>query len=134
MSGDGGQNSRDGEYKLDPAAKNTFQGPESGVGAIFSWAGNNEVGEGKMTITESRPNELIRCNLEFFKPMAGTSLTEFTFKPEGAGTQVTWTMSGHHNLVAKAVCLFMSMDKMVGGQFEQGLATIKSLVETKSGK
>ena len=87
-----------------------------------------------MTITENGPKELIRFHLEFLKPMPGTSLTEFTFKPDGTGTQVTWTMSGPNNFIAKVVCLFVGMDKVVGGQFEQGLATIKSLVESKAEK
>ncbi|MBI2924099.1 MAG: SRPBCC family protein [Verrucomicrobia bacterium] len=115
--------------KLDPAAKNTFEGPAAGTGAIFRWAGNNQVGEGSMTITESRPNELVRFRLDFLKPMAGSSDAEFTFKPEGNQTTVTWTMTGENNFIAKAICLFMSMDKMVGGQFETGLASIKSIVE-----
>lgn len=115
--------------KLDPAAKSTFEGPPAGTGAIFRWAGNNQVGEGSMTITESRPNELIRFNLEFLKPMAGTSTAEFTFKPEGNQTTVTWSMSGKNNFIAKAMCLFMNMDQMVGGQFEKGLAAMKSIVE-----
>ena len=115
--------------KLDPAAKNSFEGPPAGTGAIFRWAGNNQVGEGGMTITESRPNELIRFNLEFLKPMAGTSTAEFTFKPEGDQTAVTWSMSGKNNFIAKAICLFMNMDTMVGGKFEEGLAAMKSIVE-----
>ena len=116
--------------KLDPAAKATFEGPRAGPGAIFSWAGNDKVGEGRMTLTESRPSELIRIKLDFVKPMEGTSTTEFTFKPAGDQTAVTWTMTGHRNFVAKAVCLFMDIDKMVGGDFEKGLANLKSVVET----
>jgi uncharacterized protein YndB with AHSA1/START domain len=115
--------------KLDPAMKQTYEGPASGTGAISRWTGNNQVGEGSMTITESRPNELIRFNLEFIKPMAGTSTAEFSFKPEGNQTTVTWSMSGKNNFIAKAMCLFMNMDKMVGGQFEKGLAQIKSITE-----
>jgi hypothetical protein len=87
-----------------------------------------------MTITESSPNELIRFNLEFFKPMAGTSTAEFTFKPEGNQTTVTWSMTGKNNFIAKAVCLFMSMEKMLGGQFEQGLAQMKSVAEAATRK
>ena len=120
--------------KMDPAMKQTYEGPAAGVGAISSWAGNNAVGEGRMTITESRSNELVRFNLEFFKPMAGTSTAEFTFKPEGNRTSVTWSMTGQNNFIAKAVCLFMSMDKMLGGQFEQGLVQMKSVVEATSKK
>lgn len=118
--------------KVDPATKLTYEGPAAGVGASYSWAGNNQVGEGRMTITESRPNELIRLNLEFFKPMAGTSTTEFTFKTEGNQTAVTWSMAGKHNFIAKAMCLFMNMDKMIGGQFDQGLTAMKSIVESNA--
>lgn len=116
--------------KLDPAMKLTYAGPPAGVGAAYAWVGNSDVGEGKMTVTECQPNDRIRFNLEFFKPMAGVCDTLFTFKPEGAGTTVTWTMSGTNNFVAKAMCLFMSMDKMVGGQFEQGLASMKAIAES----
>ena len=115
--------------KLDPNAKNSFEGPAAGTGAAMTWAGNNEVGEGRMTITESRPNELVRFRLEFYKPMAGTSDAEFTFKPQGNQTEVTWTMTGKNNFIAKAMCMVMNMDKMIGGQFEQGLASLKSIAE-----
>ena len=115
--------------KLDPAAKQTFEGPRAGTGAAFAWAGNNQVGEGRMTITESRPNELVRFRLDFVKPFAGINAAEFTFKPQGDQTAVMWTMSGHQNFIAKAICMFMDMDKMVGRQFEQGLAQMKSVAE-----
>jgi uncharacterized protein YndB with AHSA1/START domain len=115
--------------KLDPNAKSTFEGPEGGKGAAMTWAGNNEVGEGKMTIIESKPNELVRFRLDFYKPMAGTSEAEFTFKPEGENTTVTWTMSGTNNFIGRAMCMVMNMDKMVGGEFEKGLASIKTIVD-----
>ena len=115
--------------KLDPAAKNSFEGPSAGSGAIFRWAGNKEVGEGSMTITESRPSDLIRIKLEFLKPFQATNTAEFTFKPEGNQTAVTWSMAGKNNFISKAICLFMNMDKMVGGKFEEGLASLKSVVE-----
>jgi len=117
--------------KLDPAMKQTFEGPASGKGAIYHWTGDKKVGEGQMTITESHPNDLIRINLEFIKPFASTALTEFTFKPEANGTSVTWSMSGHKNFMSKAFCLFMSMDNMIGGDFERGLASLKSAAEGK---
>lgn len=120
--------------KLDPAAKNSFAGAPAGTGAIFTWAGNNEVGEGRMTITESRPNDLIRITLEFVKPMPGVSYTEFTFKSEGDQTVVTWSISGKNNFVSRAVCMFMNMDKMIGGNFEKGLAQIKTITETAAQK
>ena len=115
--------------KLDPNARSNFEGPEAGKGSAMSWAGNNQVGEGKMTITESKPNELVHFRLDFYKPMAGTSEAEFTFKPEGNGTTVTWSMWGKNNFIAKAMCMFMDMDKMVGGEFEKGLASLKSVAE-----
>jgi len=115
--------------KLDPAMKTTFEGPQSGAGASYSWVGNKQVGEGKMSITESRANELVRLKLEFIKPFASTAMTEFTFKPEGEHTSVTWSMSGEKNFMSKAFCLFMNMDKMVGGDFEKGLTGLKSAVQ-----
>jgi len=115
--------------KLDPAAKNSFEGAAAGAGATFRWAGNKEVGEGSMTITESRPSDLIRIKLEFLKPFAATNTTEFTFKPEGNQTAVTWSMAGKNNFIAKAFCLFMNMDKTVGGDFEKGLARMQSVVQ-----
>ena len=82
-----------------------------------------------MTITESHPSDPIGIKLEFLRPFQATNTAQFTFKPEGNQTAVTWSMEGQNNFIAKAVCLFMNMDKMVGGQFEQGLAQMKSLVE-----
>lgn len=120
--------------KLDPNAKNTFEGLPSGVGAAFAWSGNNQVGEGRMTITESRANELVRFNMEFVKPMKATNAAEFTFKPERNQTVVTWTMSGKNNFISKAFGLFVNCDKMVGGQFEKGLAQMKSIAETAANK
>jgi uncharacterized protein YndB with AHSA1/START domain len=115
--------------KLDPNAKATFEGAPAGKGAVFKWAGNNEVGEGTMTVTESRPGELVRINLDFVKPMAGTSTAEFTFKPQGDQTTVTWSMFGQNNFISRAICTVMNQDKMVGGYFEKGLANLKAVVE-----
>ena len=114
--------------KLDPNAKVTFEGPEAGKGASFHWAGNSEVGEGKMTLVESQPGELVRFKIEFTSPFTATNDTEFTFKPAGDQTEVTWTMSGKNNFMAKAFSLFVDCDKMVGGQFEEGLNNLKSVV------
>ncbi|NUM55837.1 MAG: SRPBCC family protein [Candidatus Hydrogenedentes bacterium] len=115
--------------KLDPNMKTTFEGPESGKGAMYSWVGNSNVGEGKMTITDSAANERVVLELEFFKPMAGVSTAQFDFKPEGDGTNVTWSMNGTNNFVAKIFCVFMDMDTMIGGNFEQGLSQLKAIVE-----
>ena len=115
--------------KLDPAAKLGYDGPPAGTGAAFTWAGNYQVGEGRMTITESRPNELIRLRLEFRKPFAGTNTAEFAFRPQGEQTLVTWTMFGRQHFMSKAIGMFMSMDTMIGGMFEKGLAQMKSIAE-----
>lgn len=87
------------------------------------------VGEGRMTLTESRPPDPIRIKLDFVRPFAGTNNVEFTFRPEGNQTVVTWTMAGKNNFVARAICMFMSMDKMVGGEFGKGLAQMKAIAE-----
>jgi uncharacterized protein YndB with AHSA1/START domain len=118
--------------KLDPAMKESYEGAPAGVGAVYTWTGNSQVGEGRMTITESRPNELIRIKMEFLKPFAATSTAEFTFRPEGNQTAVTWTMEGTNNFMAKAMHLVMNMDRMIGGQFEKGLAAMKSVAEAAS--
>lgn len=115
--------------KLDPAMKKAYEGAQFGTGAAYAWNGNHEVGEGRTTITESRPNELVRIKLEFVRPFAATNDVEFSFMPQGEQTVVTWSMNGRNNFVGKAVGLVMNMDKMVGGQFEQGLAQLKSVVE-----
>lgn len=115
--------------KVDPGMKRSYSGAEAGQGAVYAWSGNNEVGAGSMTIIESRPNELVRIRLDFERPFRDTSIAEFTFRPDGNQTVVTWTMDGKKNFVSKAVCLFMDMDKMVGGMFEKGLTDLKTVVE-----
>jgi hypothetical protein len=118
--------------KVDPALKRSYEGPDAGTGAVYAWQGNKDVGEGRMTIMESRPGELVRIKLEFFKPFAATNTADFTFKPSGENTTVTWAMSGQNNFVSKAMCLFINMDTMVGGMFEQGLNQMKTVVERKA--
>lgn len=115
--------------KIDPAMRRTFNGPASGTGASYSWEGNKKMGAGRMTIMESRPSEFVRLKLEFLKPFKCTNSVEFTFQPEGNQTTVTWKMSGKNSFIAKAFHLFCNMDKMLGGQFDKGLAQIKSLAE-----
>jgi hypothetical protein len=115
--------------KIDPAMKRTYEGPPAGVGASYAWVGSREVGEGRMTIVESRPSDLIQVKLEFVKPFAGTSVAEFTFKPDGERTLVTWSMTGDKNFIAKAIHLVMSMDRMIGDQFDKGLAAMKTVAE-----
>jgi Polyketide cyclase / dehydrase and lipid transport len=115
--------------KIDPTMKQTYEGPPAGTGAIYAWSGDGKVGQGRMTLTESRPSDLIRIKLEFLRPFKATNTSEFTFKPQGNQTMVTWSMSGKNNFVFKAFGMFMNMDKMVGGDFEKGLAQLKSVVE-----
>lgn len=115
--------------KLDPAMKVSFEGPGSGVGAIYKWSGNNEVGEGQSTLVASQPNDRIGIQLDFVRPFAGRNDVEFTFKLQGDATLVTWTMSGKNNFISKAVGLFLNCEKMVGGQFDTGLAQLKALLE-----
>lgn len=116
--------------KLDPAMKKTYEGAPAGTGAVYAWTGNRHAGQGRATITESRPNELVRIRLDFAKPFAGTSIAEFDFKPAGDGTAVTWSLVGENNFACRAICLFVSMDKMCGRQFEAGLADLKNIVES----
>lgn len=116
---------------LDPNAKSTFEGPAAGPGAKFAWAGNDKIGEGRMEIKDAKPGERVLIKLDFVKPMEGTSDTEFTFKPAGVGTEVTWTMTGEDGFVGKAARYFMNLDKMVGGDFERGLANLKTVAEAK---
>ena len=118
--------------KIDPTMTTTYDGPTAGVGAAYSWVGNSKVGEGRMTLLESRPSDLIRIKLEFVKPFKATNVAEFTFHSEGDQTVVTWSMTGQNNFVSKAFHLLMNIDKLVGGDFEKGLAAMKSVVETRT--
>jgi len=118
--------------KLDPAMKTSFEGAPAGPGSIYKWVGNSDVGEGRMTILDNKPGEMIRIKLEFIKPFESNSTTEFQFKPEGSGTNVNWTMTGENNLISKAFGLVMGgMDKMVGPDFEKGLVQMKAAAERK---
>ena len=114
---------------LDPNAKNIFSGAAAGAGAAMAWEGNRKVGAGKMTITESQPSELIRFRLDFQKPMQATNAAEFTFRHAGRQTVVTWSMVGKNKLMGKLFGLIMDFDKMCSGQFEKGLASLKSVAE-----
>ncbi len=115
--------------KLDPNVKQTYSGAPAGVGAIYKWDGNNNVGAGRQTITETRPFELVRMKLEFFRPFVGTNDVWFTFEPEGDQTVVSWNMSGQRNFIMKAMNLCLSMEKMCGDSFIKGLTDMKAIVE-----
>jgi len=114
--------------KMDPDAKVTFAGPQAGVDAAMSWTGK-KTGEGTMTITESVPGERVTYRMDFVKPFASTSTAGVTYAPATDGTLVTWTMSGKNNYIGKLMGLVMNCDKMVGGQFEEGLANLKAKAE-----
>lgn len=115
--------------KLDPAMKRELGGPETGVGATYAWEGNSDVGKGKMTITAAEPPSKLAVRLEFLEPFASTSVATFALAPEGEGTRVTWSMDGDQNFLAKVMCIFMDMDKLIGGDFEKGLASLKQVSE-----
>jgi hypothetical protein len=115
--------------KKDPGMKIVFTGPSSGPGASYSWSGNKEVGEGRLTITQSRPNELVLIKLEFVKPFQATNTAAFRFLTLDNQTAVTWSMQGHNNYFAKAFNLVMNMDKRIGREFENGLSDMKAVVE-----
>jgi Polyketide cyclase / dehydrase and lipid transport len=115
--------------KLDPQMKRTHEGSPAGVGAKYSWVGNDQVGEGRMTIEKSEKPSIVAIKLEFLKPFESTSTTTFTFAPTAQGCKVTWAMDGENNFMAKAASLFMDMDKMIGADFEKGLAAMKTAAE-----
>lgn len=118
--------------KIDPAMKTTYEGPVAAPGSIYKWVGNDQVGEGQMTILESQAPERVKIKLDFLKPFASTSITEFAVQPASGGSTVSWTMNGESNFMAKGFGLFMGgMDKMIGPDFEKGLAQMKALVEKK---
>jgi uncharacterized protein YndB with AHSA1/START domain len=117
---------------LDPSMQRTYEGPAAGVGAIYRWHGNNKIGAGSMTVIESRPGELVRLRLEFLKPFKAINIVDFTFKPDGNQTVVTWTMTGKANFVCKMIGLFASMDKMCGSMFEKGLTQLNSAVSASA--
>ena len=118
--------------KIDPQMRVTYAGPRSGPGASYAWAGNSDVGEGRMTIIEAKQPELVKIDLEFIEPVASTSVTEFSLKPSGNATTVTWTMTTQNNFLGKAFSLVVDMDKMLGSDFEKGLAQLRTVVETPS--
>jgi len=115
--------------KVDPSMKRTFSDKASGTGATYYWIGNNEVGEGKMTMLQcDEPNKVV-IQLDFIKPMTATNTATFTFDKQPDGTKVTWLMEGKKNFIAKAFSMVVNVDKMVGSQFETGLSAMKQAAE-----
>jgi uncharacterized protein YndB with AHSA1/START domain len=115
--------------KLDPELKRTFSGPNSGKGAVYEWTGNSKVGAGRMEITEPTPPNKILIKLDFIKPFEGHNIAEFTLQPQGDSTQLNWAMYGPTPFVSKLMQVFMSMDKLIGKDFEAGLANLKAAAE-----
>lgn len=113
---------------VDPAMERSYSGSESGVGAKYAWSGNRKAGSGTMEIVDTAEPRNIKIRLEFTKPFKAVNPTSFTFTPSGDGTQVTWTMTGENKGIGKVFALFMNMDKMVGADFEKGLASLAGAV------
>ena len=115
--------------KMDPAMKKTHSGAPSGAGAVYAWEGNKKVGEGRMEIVDSSPSSRLVIKLDFLKPFEAHNTTEFTLVPQGDSTKVTWAMYGPAPFMTKLMQVFMSMDRMVGKDFEAGLANMKAMAE-----
>jgi len=114
---------------MDPNMTKTFSGESGTVGSSYHWTGNRKVGEGQMTITDIEPNASVKVDLRFIKPFKSESKTELHVAPSGDGSDVTWKMTGNHTTMSKIMGVFKSMDKMVGPDFEKGLATLKRISE-----
>jgi carbon monoxide dehydrogenase subunit G len=115
--------------KKDPAMKRTFSGPAAGKGAVYEWAGDRNVGQGRMEIVESSPPSKVAIKLDFLKPFEAHNIAEFTLEPQGGSTNVTWAMRGPSPYAAKVMHVLFDMDRMVGPDFETGLANLKAISE-----
>jgi Polyketide cyclase / dehydrase and lipid transport len=118
--------------KLDPAMNKTFAGPASGPGASYSWTGNKKAGAGSMTISGSTPSSTVNIAMAFLKPFKSESNVQFLITPSGAAHEVTWTMSGKNQLASKVMSVFMSMDKLIGKDFAEGLSNLKRVAESSA--
>jgi uncharacterized protein YndB with AHSA1/START domain len=116
--------------KMDPAMQRTYSGAASGTGAVYAWAGNSKVGKGRMEIVEATPASKVAVRLDFLEPFAAHNTAEFTLAPAGDGTHVTWVMHGPNLFIGKVMSVFVSMDRMIGKDFEAGLANLKAAAET----
>jgi uncharacterized protein YndB with AHSA1/START domain len=114
---------------LDPDMKRTYSGAEAGTGAVYAWSGNRKAGQGQMRMTSADEPSTVRVDLAFEKPFKSRSETAFSVEPDGTGSRVTWSMTGEQTLMTKAMGIFKSMDKMIGPDFEKGLAQLKAVTE-----
>jgi uncharacterized protein YndB with AHSA1/START domain len=115
--------------KKDPAMKRTRSGAPKGKGAVYAWDGDKNVGKGRMEITDAQPPSKVTINLDFEKPFAGHNTVVFTIEPKGDAVNVTWAMTGRSVYIARVIGIFISMDKMIGTDFEAGLASLKAVAE-----
>jgi carbon monoxide dehydrogenase subunit G len=115
--------------KRDPAMKRTYGGAAQGKGAVYEWQGNNEVGQGRMEITDTSDPSRITIKLDFIKPFEGHNMAEFALVPQGGTTNVTWSMDGPSPYIGKLIGVFVNMDRMIGNDFETGLANLKAIAE-----
>jgi len=111
--------------------KRKFSGNATGVGSIYDFEGNSDVGAGRMEIVAAVPNEKVTVKLTFVRPMEGVSTVEYTLAPSGGETKMTWAMSGKSNFIGKIFCLFINMDKMMAKDFDAGLKNLKDIAEKK---
>ena len=118
--------------KRDPQMQKTYEGAPTGPGSSYAWNGNKDVGEGHLTIVDSKPGELVTMQLEFTRPFACQNRVDFKLVPVTGGTQVSWIMEGKNTFFSKAMSLFISMDKMVGTDFEQGLVNLNAVAEKRA--
>ncbi|MFZ0791269.1 MAG: SRPBCC family protein [Chromatiaceae bacterium] len=114
--------------KVDPGMKRAHSGAARGVGAVYEWEGNNDIGQGRMEITGSSPSRVV-IRMDFIKPFAAQNTLELTLQPEGDATRVTEAISGPAPYISKLLGIFYSMDKMIGGKFEESLAGLKTVAE-----
>lgn len=115
--------------KKDPTMKRTFSAAASGKGAVYEFAGNKEVGKGRLLITDTVPSSKITIVLDIVEPFEAHNIVEYTLDPKGGATDVTWGMTGQSPYIAKVICIFMNMDRMIGKDFEAGLANLKAVAE-----
>lgn len=116
--------------KMDPAMKRAYSGKASGAGAVYEWTGNSKVGAGRMEIFNSASPSRIAIKLDFLKPFEGHNAAEFTMEPAGGATKVVWAMRGSKPFIMKVMSLFLDMDRLIGRDFERGLANIKQIAES----
>ncbi len=118
--------------KLDPAMRKTFSGAPSGPGAVYEWAGNKKAGSGRMEITAAAAPTQVVLKLDFITPFKSHSITTFTMTPTAGATDVTWAMSGPTPFPMKVMHIVINMDRVIGKDFEAGLASLKSVVEAQT--